>query len=86
MTHGHAHPALAYRFDTPDGAVVFSGDTTVNDDLIALARGAEILVHQVADLDYLERHGLTGAALQRMAALQTDVNEVGTRRRTRRGA
>ena len=77
VTHGHAHPALAYRFDTPDGAVVFSGDTTVNEDLIALARDADILVHQVADLDYLERHGLTGAALQRMAELQTDVTEVG---------
>ena len=77
VTHGHAHPALAYRFDTPDGSVVFSGDTTVNDDLIALAQGADVLVHQVADLDYLERHGLTGAALQRMAALQTDVTEVG---------
>jgi ribonuclease BN (tRNA processing enzyme) len=77
VSHGHAHPALAYRFDTSDGAVVFSGDTTVNDDLIALARGAEILVHQVTDLDYLERHGLTGLALERMAGLQTDVNEVG---------
>ena len=78
VSHGHAHPALAFRFDTSDGAVVFSGDTTVNDDLIALARGAEILVHQVADLDYLERHGLTGLALERMAGLQTDVNEVGS--------
>jgi ribonuclease BN (tRNA processing enzyme) len=77
VTHGHAHPALAFRFDTADGAVVFSGDTTVNDDLIALARDAEILVHQVADLDYLERHGLTGIALKRMAGLQTDVDEVG---------
>jgi len=78
VTHGHAHPALAYRFDTADGAVVFSGDTTVNDDLIALARDAEVLVHQVADLDYLERHGLTGPALDRMAGLQTDVNDVGS--------
>jgi ribonuclease BN (tRNA processing enzyme) len=77
VTHGHAHPALAYRFDTPDGSVVFSGDTTVNEGLITLARDAEILVHQVADLDYLERHGLTGAALQRMAELQTNVTEVG---------
>ena len=77
VTHGHSHPALAYRFDTPDGSVVFSGDTTVNQGLIALARDAEILVHQVADLDYLERHGLTGAALQRMAELQTNVTEVG---------
>ena len=78
VTHGHAIPALAYRFDTADGSVVFSGDTTVNDGLIALARGAEILVHQVADLGYLERHGVTGQALQRMAALHTDVSEVGS--------
>jgi ribonuclease BN (tRNA processing enzyme) len=64
-------------FDTADGSVVFSCDTTVNDDLIALAQGADILVHQVADLGYLERHGMTGAALERMAALHTDVTEVG---------
>ena len=77
VTHGHAFPALAYRFDTADGSVVFSGDTTVNDDLIALAQGADILVHHVADLGYLERHGITGAALERMAALHTDVTDVG---------
>ena len=77
VTHGRAVPALAYRFDTADGAVVFSGDTTVNKDLIALAQGADILVHQVADLDYLKRHGMTGAALERMAALHTDVAQVG---------
>jgi ribonuclease BN (tRNA processing enzyme) len=70
VTHGHAVPALAYRF-------VFSGDTTVNDDLIALAHEADILVHCVADLGYLERHGTTGAELRRMAGLHTDVTEVG---------
>jgi ribonuclease BN (tRNA processing enzyme) len=78
VTHGHAIPALAYRFDTADGSVVFSGDTTANDGLIALAQGADILVHQVADLGYLERHGVTGEALARMAALHTDVSEVGS--------
>jgi ribonuclease BN (tRNA processing enzyme) len=77
VTHGHAAPALAYRFDTADGSVVFSGDTTVNDDLIALAQEADILVHCVADLGYLERHGVTGAELERMARLHTDVTEVG---------
>ena len=76
-THGHATPALAYRFCTADGSGVFSGDTTVNEDLIALAQDADILVHQVADLDYLERHGFTGTALERMAALHTDVSQVG---------
>ena len=77
VTHGRVMPAFAYRFETTDGAVVFSGDTTVNEDLIALAEGADILVHCVADLGYLEQHGFTGAALERMAALHTDVNEVG---------
>jgi ribonuclease BN (tRNA processing enzyme) len=77
VMHGRAVPALAYRFDTADGSVVFSGDTAVNDDLIALAQGADILVHQVADLGYLERHGTTGAELERMAALHTDVTQVG---------
>jgi ribonuclease BN (tRNA processing enzyme) len=77
VMHGHAAPALAYRLDTADGSVVFSGDTTVNEDLIALARGADILVHQVADLDYLERHGTDDLELARMAALHTDVSQVG---------
>jgi ribonuclease BN (tRNA processing enzyme) len=77
VTHGRAVPALAYRFDTPDGSVVFSGDTSVSENLIALARGADILVHQVADLNYLKRHGTDDAELARMAALHTDVSQVG---------
>ena len=77
VTHGRAVPAMAYRFDTPDGSVAFSGDTSVNADLVALAEGADILVHHVADLGYLERHGLSGPALERMAALHTDVSQVG---------
>ena len=76
VAHGRAVPALAYRFDTADSSVVFSGDTTVNDNLIRLARGADILVHCVADLAYLEGHGFTGAALARMAALHTDVTRM----------
>jgi ribonuclease BN (tRNA processing enzyme) len=77
VTHGRAVPALGYRFDTADGSVVFSGDTTINDDLIALARGADILVHQVADLGYLGRHGEDEAERARMAALLADVTQVG---------
>jgi ribonuclease BN (tRNA processing enzyme) len=75
VAHGRAVPALAYRFDTPDGSVAFSGDTSVNEALIALARGADILVHQVADLGYLKRHGTDDAELARMAGLHTDVTK-----------
>ena len=77
VTHGRAVPALAYRFDTADGSVVFSGDTTVDGDLIALAQRADILVHCVADLGYLERHGAGRAELDRMARALTDITQVG---------
>jgi ribonuclease BN (tRNA processing enzyme) len=77
VTHGRAVPALAYRFDTAAGSIVFSGDTSVNEDLIALAQGADVLVHQVADLEYLARHGVDQPGLARMAALHTDVTQVG---------
>jgi ribonuclease BN (tRNA processing enzyme) len=39
--------ALAYRFDCPDRSIVFSGDTRPSDHLIALARNADVLVHEV---------------------------------------
>jgi ribonuclease BN (tRNA processing enzyme) len=39
--------AFAYRIDGPDRSVVFSGDTTRSDALVALARGADVLVHEV---------------------------------------
>jgi len=47
--HAPAFPAFAFRFDSDDGAVVFSGDTAPSENLVRLARGADILVHEVID-------------------------------------
>jgi ribonuclease BN (tRNA processing enzyme) len=38
--------AYAYRFDCADRAIVISGDTTYSPELIALAKGADVLVHE----------------------------------------
>jgi ribonuclease BN (tRNA processing enzyme) len=38
--------AFAFRVDTRDRSIVISGDTTPNEQLIALARGADVLVHE----------------------------------------
>lgn len=47
----NAHPPLthsfAYRFDTPDRSVVFSGDTTYCKTVVELAKNADILVHEI---------------------------------------
>ena len=45
VRHPPVVPAFGYRFDARDRSIVISGDTTPSDDLIALAKGADILVH-----------------------------------------
>ena len=50
VQHPPVTPAFAYRFDCPDRSIVFSGDTRPSENLIELARGADILVHEVIDL------------------------------------
>ncbi|MEV5827713.1 MBL fold metallo-hydrolase [Spirillospora sp. NPDC052242] len=46
VRHEPVEPAVAYRFDTPSGAVVVSGDTRVCAEVETLARGADVLVHE----------------------------------------
>jgi ribonuclease BN (tRNA processing enzyme) len=41
--------ALSFRFDCPDRSIVFSGDTTYSPGLVALARGADVLVCEAMD-------------------------------------
>src|ERR1700730_6008705 len=52
VDHAPIFPVFAFRFDTPAGAVVISGDTNRNANLIELAKGADILIHEAIDLDW----------------------------------
>jgi len=45
------HLSLSYRFETADRVVVFSGDTAVSGELVALAKNADVLVHEVLDVE-----------------------------------
>ena len=45
VDHPPVTPAFAYRFDAPDRSIVISGDTARSDNLVALAKGADVLVH-----------------------------------------
>jgi len=46
VVHPPIDLALAYRFDAPDRSIVISGDTRPSESLIALAKGADVLVHE----------------------------------------
>jgi ribonuclease BN (tRNA processing enzyme) len=47
VQHSPIWPAFAFRFETDDGAVVFSGDTGPSNNLITLAEGVNILVEVI---------------------------------------
>ena len=47
VEHPPVVPAFAFRFDMADRSIVFSGDTAPCASLIELARGADVLVHEV---------------------------------------
>ena len=53
VQHAPVFPAFAYRFDTPSGSVVFSGDTGPCDNVVRIAQGADYLVHEVIDLSFV---------------------------------
>lgn len=78
VDHAPVFPSFAFRFDTEHGSVVFSGDTTANDNLVRLARGADILVHEVISLEWMERQGFPEALRAHLLRSHTDVNVVGS--------
>src|SRR5256885_7171497 len=55
VDHPPVTPAFAFRFDGPDRSIVFSGDTNKSDNLIRLARGADVLVHEALYVPAVDR-------------------------------
>jgi ribonuclease BN (tRNA processing enzyme) len=54
VRHPLIKQAYAYRFDAKDRSVVISGDTTYAPELAELAKGADVLVHEVISLPGIE--------------------------------
>ena len=76
VRHPPVVPAFGYRFDAVDRSIVISGDTAPSDELIALARGADVLVHEALYLPAAP--GEPGSALrQHVVDSHTPVEEAG---------
>jgi len=54
VDHPPIEEAFAYRFDVAGWSVVISGDTAPSQNLVGLARGADVLVHEVLLADAAE--------------------------------
>ncbi|TDD41266.1 MBL fold metallo-hydrolase [Saccharopolyspora elongata] len=83
VKHAPVFPALAFRFDTDDGSVVLAGDTARSENLIEMATGADVLVHEVMEAKWLEtflpppRNDVQEGLFQHLLSSHTTVEEVG---------
>jgi len=46
VNHAPIHPAVGYRIRYKDRSLVLSGDTTLNDQVLAQSKGVDVLVHE----------------------------------------
>lgn len=53
VEHPPIAPAFAYRFNTEEGAIVISGDTTRTANTVRIAAGADLLLHEAIDFDWV---------------------------------
>ncbi|MCE2532164.1 MAG: MBL fold metallo-hydrolase [Acidimicrobiia bacterium] len=77
VEHGGVRPAVAYRFSTPDGVLVVSGDTRACDAVEDLAAGADILVHEVLSSSKLLELGLPHQRVERLGRLHAEAPTLG---------
>jgi ribonuclease BN (tRNA processing enzyme) len=73
----HLPTSYAYRIDSAASCVVFSGDTGPSDAVADLARGADVLVHEVMDIEAMIAEGFPGRAGDVFASVDTEVSQVG---------
>lgn len=83
VNHTPVFPSFAFRFDSDYGSIVFSGDTCPCDNLVSLAKGADILVHEAIDQQWAESifpkplNSADAALLQHFLKAHTTIEQVG---------
>ena len=75
VDHGAIKPALGYRIDYAGHSVVLSGDTRQSPTLIRVARGTDLLIHEVAAIPEAALAG--DAHLRSIAAHHTMAERAG---------
>lgn len=87
VQHPPVRPAYGYRFDFPDRAIAFSGDTIPLEAVARMARGADVLVHEAMDIPATEemvrqqdseRHSTSfGTMMHHMRTVHSPTADVG---------
>lgn len=76
VRHEPVRDAVAYRVNTPDGAVVISGDTRACTEVFELARGADLVVHEACRTSAMAK-AISGTVFETIFSYHSDTVEVG---------
>jgi ribonuclease Z len=75
VDHGTVKPAFGYRVDYGGHSVALSGDTRFSENLIQFSRGVDVLIHEAADEEAVQR--FTPEQRERTNALHTTAEQAG---------
>jgi ribonuclease BN (tRNA processing enzyme) len=64
------HKSYSYRFRTADRVIVFTGDTGPSDALTKFAKGADLLLSEVASAEEIKQRRIKSGDWHKMSALQ----------------
>ena len=75
VDHAPIEPAVGYRFDYKGRSVVLSGDTSVSENLVRHATGADLLVHEALNREMVDTIGaaLGASGNTRAAKIMKDI-------------
>lgn len=74
VPHGPVFPAFAFRFDTDHGSITLSGDTRESDNLVNLAQGTDVLIHEAINVRGVD---MPGALRDHLLESHVEVQKVG---------
>jgi ribonuclease Z len=77
VDHAPVEPALGYRIDFRGRSVVLSGDTRISENLIAHAKGVDLLVHEVAAPASMARAGIAPDRVKTVVAHHVTPRQAG---------
>jgi len=62
VNHGEWREAYGYRFDSHGRSIVLSGDTSPSEELVRMATGVDVLIHEAQPSDSTQRPGRRSAS------------------------
>ncbi|MEO9247164.1 MBL fold metallo-hydrolase [Citricoccus nitrophenolicus] len=77
VEHLPVFPSFGFRFETEYGVITFSGDTAETPNMVRLSRDADLLVHEVVNMDYYRDQDFTEEFLHHLESSHTTPEGIG---------